>query len=225
MKAAYVVLAGGRGTRFGATVNKVYLPLAGRPVIAWSFLWAGQVPQIEVFVLVTHADDRAHAEQVLAAEVPDLPIEIVEGGATRHASEQAALNHLEPRVAGGAIDVIALHDGARPLAGSRLIAEVLAEAEATGGAIPAVDAGALWPSVTGSVVRVQTPQAFRARPLLAAYAAAARDGFEGTDTSATVERYARLPARAVRSDDSNLKITFADDVARAVEFLALDEAR
>jgi 2-C-methyl-D-erythritol 4-phosphate cytidylyltransferase len=69
-------------------------------------------------------------------------------------------------------------------------------------------------------VGVQTPQAFRARPLLEAYRAAARDGFEGTDTAATFERYAGLPVVAVPSTPANLKVTWPEDLALAEELLS-----
>ncbi len=219
MKAAFVVLAGGRGTRFGAEMNKVYLPMAGRPVIAWSFHWAGQVPEVDVFLLVTHPDDREHARQVLAAELPGLPVEVVDGGPTRHLSELAAVRHLEPLVLAGRVDVVAIQDGARPLARPALVSRVLAEARTTGGAIPAVTATNLWPPPEDRVVGVQTPQAFRAAELVEAYAAATTAGFEGTDTCATIERFTTLPIRAVRSDDTNLKITYPGDVARAEALL------
>ena len=220
MTAAFVVLAGGRGTRFGAGLNKVYLPMAGRPVLAWSFVWARQVPGIETFVLVTHPDDREHAESVLRAELPGLAVEIVDGGASRHASERAAVRRLAGRVRAGELEVVAVQDGARPLARPRLIEAVLAEAAATGGAVPAVAAGNLWPPPDRRLVRVQTPQAFRAGPLVDAFEAADAAGFEGTDTCATVERFTDVPVRAVRSDDTNLKVTYPGDVERAETLLS-----
>ncbi len=51
-RAAVVVLCGGSGSRVGAAVNKVYLPLAGRPVVAWSLSAAAQVEQVATVVLV-----------------------------------------------------------------------------------------------------------------------------------------------------------------------------
>ena len=95
--------------------------------------------------------------------------------------------------------MVAIHDGARPLASSALFAAVLAAAREHGGALPAAPLPGLVTAelgaVAGDLVGVQTPQAFRAAPLLAAYRSAAADGFEGTDTAATFERYARGPGR------------------------------
>ena len=74
--------------------------------------------------------------------------------------------------------------------------------------------------VEGRLGTVQTPQAFRAGPLLAAYDAAAADGFEGTDTAACFVRYAGGDVAAVPSTPLNLKITFPEDVALAGRLVA-----
>jgi 2-C-methyl-D-erythritol 4-phosphate cytidylyltransferase len=66
---------------------------------------------------------------------------------------------------------------------------------------------------------VQTPQAFRAGPLLASHLAAQRDGFEGTDTAACVAAYTDLPVVAVPGEASNLKVTYADDLVLAERLL------
>jgi 2-C-methyl-D-erythritol 4-phosphate cytidylyltransferase len=64
---------------------------------------------------------------------------------------------------------------------------------------------------------VQTPQAFRAHDVLAAYRAASDDGFEGTDTSACVAAYRDVAVAAVPGSPLNLKVTFPEDVALAEE--------
>jgi len=68
------------------------------------------------------------------------------------------------------------------------------------------------PVATPHLAAVQTPQAFRAGALLAAYRAAAADGFTGTDTASCVERYADVTVAAVPSGPANLKITFPEDL-------------
>ncbi len=117
-----------------------------------------------------------------------------------------------------------IHDGARPLVSAALVRSVLAAARADGGAVPGlphddlavVDGGGhLTGPARAGLVSVQTPQGFRAAPLLAAYEAAARVGFSGTDTAACVERFADLPVVGVLGDPRNLKITYAHDLALA----------
>ena len=70
------------------------------------------------------------------------------------------------------------------------------------------------------LVRVQTPQAFRAAELLAAYEQADRDGFTGTDTAACVERYAGLRVHCLPGDPRNLKVTYRADLDLAARLLA-----
>ena len=79
--------------------------------------------------------------------------------------------------------------------------------------------------MAGEPAGVQTPQAFRAAPLLAAYRSAAADGFEATDTAATFERYAAGRVAAVPSSPRNLKITFPDDVTLAESVPPADAGR
>jgi 2-C-methyl-D-erythritol 4-phosphate cytidylyltransferase len=69
-------------------------------------------------------------------------------------------------------------------------------------------------------VRVQTPQAFRAAPLLAAYRAATAAGFEGTDTSASMERFSDVTVHCFPGDPRNLKVTYAQDLFLAEQLLS-----
>jgi 2-C-methyl-D-erythritol 4-phosphate cytidylyltransferase len=222
--AAAVVLAGGSGTRVGAERNKVYLPLRGRPVLAWSLgLFVG-MPGMGAVVLVVREADRALAEQVLAEHVPTgAAVEVVTGGSTRQESELAALRLLAPRITAGAIDAVLLHDGARPLASRTLAAAVLDAARTAGGAVPGLrrddlvtataDGAGLAGAPPDGLVAVQTPQGFRAAPLLTAHTEAARRGFTGTDTASCMERFAPdVPIRWVPGDERNFKITYRHDL-------------
>jgi 2-C-methyl-D-erythritol 4-phosphate cytidylyltransferase len=132
---------------------------------------------------------------------------------------------LADAIEAGEIDVVAIHDAARPLAEAGLFDAVVREAAEHGGALPVRDQPALvpyemGPPRDGSLVSVQTPQAFRAGPLLAAYREAKRDGFVGTDTASCIERYTDLEIHCVPSPATNLKITFAEDVALAEELVS-----
>ena len=244
--AAAVVLAGGSGSRVGAGRNKVYLPLAGRPVLAWSLLTFARMPEIGPIVLVVRPEDRADARALLAAE-PELAdradLRLVEGGPTRQESELEGLRALADRITAGEVDAVLVHDGARPLAGEALARAILAAARAHGGAVPGIPcpdlavAGTAEPVTLGDVragplgelltapagadlVAVQTPQGFRAAPLLAACEAAVREGFVGTDTASCAERFGGPPARWVPGDAANIKITYPEDLRAAESRLA-----
>lgn len=224
MPTAVVILAAGSGSRVGAEVNKVLLPLRGTPVLAWSVRDALALPDLRRLVIVVRPDDRAAVEEAVTPHLGEREVLVVDGGATRHASERAALQVLAADITSGAVDVVVVHDGARPLAGVDLWETVIATAREVGGAIPVTPVTQLLHAdltpVTEEVGAVQTPQAFRARELLQAYDAAAVDGFEGTDTAACVATYADLAVAAVPSTLLNLKITFPEDVALAQELSA-----
>jgi 2-C-methyl-D-erythritol 4-phosphate cytidylyltransferase len=219
------MLAAGEGRRSGHHTNKVLLPLAGRRVFTWSIRWARLLPEVTRTLLVIREQDRELVERTLDREVGPLGIEVVTGGDSRHGSEWEALKVLAPDIEAGEIDVVVIHDAARPLAGSDMWADVIDAAATWGGAIPADDHGQLA-SVDGSappdqrIVAVQTPQAFAARPLLEAYRQAHVDGFVGTDTAACIERYADQSVRCVPGDAGNIKITFPDDLFIAERLLA-----
>ena len=231
---AAIVLAAGAGTRAGGGRNKVYLPLGGRPIVTWSLELFRQVPGIGRLVLVVREGDRGLAREVLDREPTGVPVELVTGGDTRHQSEYRALLHLADDIRRGGIDVVLVHDAARPLTPVEVVEKVLATAVRTGGAIPALpledvavvdEAGRVLAAGRTDLVRVQTPQAFRGAPLLAAYEAAAVDGFAGTDTASCVERYGDVPVQVVAGDQRNLKVTYADDLLLAELLLAASGRR
>jgi len=222
--AAVAVLAAGSGSRVGASVNKVLLPLDGRPVLAWSVLAALEAPEVDTVVVVCRPGEQPSVGAALAPHLGEHEVFLVDGGASRHASEQAALTALASRIEDGTIDVLAIHDGARPLADAALFGTVVRVAREHGGAVPTVELPGLArragsEPLPAGLVGVQTPQAFRARDVASAYAAAAADGFEGTDTAATLERYADVVIRAVPVGPQNLKVTYAEDLSAAAALL------
>ncbi|HEX2284703.1 MAG TPA: IspD/TarI family cytidylyltransferase [Mycobacterium sp.] len=219
-----VVLAAGLGTRVGADGNKAYLKVAGRSMVSWSLEAMTNVPQIARTILVVRRGERELAQDAVKRELPTATVELVEGGDSRHASEFNVLRYLAEDIEAGAIDVVVIHDAARPVAGPDMFVTALTVAREFGGAIPAVplpdvvatgEAGLESLSDKGTLVRVQTPQAFRASPLLSAYRAADRAGFEGTDTSSCVETFSDVEIRTFRGEEANLKVTYARDIAVA----------
>ncbi len=225
IRAAVVLLAAGSGARVGHDLNKVFLPLAGRRVFSWSLRWAHELDCVRRQLLVVAARDEQLARASLQREAPGVDVEVVLGGDSRHASEWKALSVLAPQIEAGEIDVVVIHDAARPLAGTQVFAAVIDAAHLQGGAVPvrpqaALVSASLDEPAPREIVAVQTPQAFRAQPLLAAYRAAEIDSFIGTDTASCVERYSQLEVRCVPASATNIKITFPEDLFLAEHLLA-----
>jgi 2-C-methyl-D-erythritol 4-phosphate cytidylyltransferase len=225
-RAALVVLAAGAGSRVGHDTNKVLLPLAGRRVFTWSIRWAHSLPEVVRVVLVIREGDRDLVVRSIARELPEVEVTVVLGGSTRHESEWKALQALAPDIESGDVDVVVIHDAARPLAGAQVFRDVIDAAAEHGGALPVRDQPALITMEHGvepeerRTVAVQTPQAFRAGPLLRAYSAASTDAFVGTDTASCIERYTDVAVHCVPGDARNIKITFPEDLLLAERLLA-----
>jgi 2-C-methyl-D-erythritol 4-phosphate cytidylyltransferase len=243
-RAAVVVLAAGEGRRVGAATNKVLLPLAGLPVLAWSLKTVASLEYVDRVVVVTREEDRDVVAGTVREHLPGRVVDVVLGGRNRHASEWHALQAVADDIDAGRLDVVAIHDSARPLAGADLFRAVVDAAARHGGALPVTPQPGLIPreaprpdsaarenpgpgrpeperdaSAHTGLVAVQTPQAFRAQPLLDAYRRAERDGFVGTDTASCAERYTDLRTHGVASHATNLKITFPEDLAVAERLL------
>ncbi len=223
-RAAAVILAAGSGSRVGAEVNKVLLPVHGIPILARSVRTVLEVVGVHRIVLVVRPEDREAVGEAVSPHLGSHDLWVVDGGEHRHDSEWQALRTLAAEIEDFEIDVVAIHDAARPLAPPSLWREVIEGAAEHGGAIPVVPAARLSKRdgtvATAGLVGVQTPQAFGARELLGAYRQAAGNGFVGTDTAACLERYSDVVVVGVPSTAANLKVTFADDIALAERLLS-----
>ncbi|QUS35247.1 bifunctional 2-C-methyl-D-erythritol 4-phosphate cytidylyltransferase/2-C-methyl-D-erythritol 2,4-cyclodiphosphate synthase [Falsirhodobacter algicola] len=208
MTTVAIIVAAGRGTRAGGGLPKQWRPLNGRPVVAHT---------LEAFrglrrILVIHPDDRPLAEP--------LGVELVEGAGSRAGSVLAALRALE----GQDVTRVLIHDAARPLVPRAVIDRVVAALDGAVGAAPALTVtDALWRGaahVTGTedrtaLWRAQTPQGFRFDAILAAHLA--HPGGAADDVE--VARAAGLDVVIVEGDDSNMKVTWPADFARAEAML------
>jgi 2-C-methyl-D-erythritol 4-phosphate cytidylyltransferase/2-C-methyl-D-erythritol 2,4-cyclodiphosphate synthase len=210
-----LIVASGRGQRFGGERPKQYQPLAGRPVLRHSLERFCRHPRVAAVRAVIHPDDRELYDE--AARELDL-LAPAAGGAARQDSVRLGLESLQDAAPG----VVLIHDGVRPLIDATLIDRVLdglAHHPAVLPALPVTDtlkrvaAGRVLDTVErAGLCRAQTPQGFVYQAILAAHRAAA--GTELTDDVALAEN-AGLEVATVAGDETNLKITEPADLARA----------
>jgi len=228
-----LIVAAGRGLRFGGPLPKQYRLLAGVPVLRRSALAYLGHPGIDAVRIVI--DPAARDLYDAAVGALGLP-EPLAGGADRQESVRRGLEALAREAP--APDRVLIHDAARPLVDAATIAGVIAALDDAPGAIAAVPladtlkraaaSGGDRPAVAGTVDRgglwrAQTPQGFRFPPILHAHRAAA--GAALTDDAAVAEA-AGLPVRLVPSSEENFKVTTEADLARAEALLtAVAESR
>ncbi|MDX1575086.1 MAG: bifunctional 2-C-methyl-D-erythritol 4-phosphate cytidylyltransferase/2-C-methyl-D-erythritol 2,4-cyclodiphosphate synthase [Kiloniellales bacterium] len=215
-----LVVAAGRGARFGGTTPKQYLDLAGRPLLRHSLAALSRHPAVDRVRAVIDPDDRALYEA--AAEGLDL-LPPVAGGDSRQDSVRLGLESLEEMQP----NRVLIHDGARPFVAPALIDRILAALEDAPGAIAALPLTDTVKRESGRVIaatverdglwRAQTPQGFRYAEILAAHRAAA--GEPGLTDDAAVAERAGLAVRLVEGDPANLKVTTPADLERAARWL------
>ena len=218
-----IILAGGSGSRMGAGMNKVLMPLDGETVIARSLrAFAGMV---DGMILVSRSEDMQQMQ--LAAAQDGIDVRIVAGGATRQESVWNGLCALPE-----ACTHVMIHDGARCLVDKATIERCKASVLECGtgvAAIPVIDtiketdAEELVVSTPDrSALRaVQTPQGFSLEIIREAHRKAQEAGFIGTDDASLVERL-NIPVRLTLGDRRNIKLTTPEDMQMAEAFLHND---
>lgn len=229
---AAILLAAGSGSRLRSSDNKVFAKVGGVPLFVWSLRAFAVCDAIDQLVVVTRAGDHERMAAIIAGEAVTVPLRTAVGGQTRSASELSGLEALADDIDDGAVDVVLIHDAARPLVSPQLIADVVATARTIGGAVPTLpmEEGVYRFTPNGRILsevdersdlhRAQTPQGFSARELLTAYRRSTRENFHGVDTAETVERYSDLEVAVVPGEQTNIKVTYADDLATAQEIAA-----
>jgi 2-C-methyl-D-erythritol 4-phosphate cytidylyltransferase/2-C-methyl-D-erythritol 2,4-cyclodiphosphate synthase len=214
-----LVVASGRGERFGGEVPKQYLALGGRPVLRRALEAFARHPAIDGVRAVIHPDDRGcYADATAGLQL----LTPVEGGDTRQESVRLGLQSL----AGMAPARVLVHDAVRPFVDAGLIDRVLEGLESAPAILPAVavtdtlkrvEAGRVAATVDrAGLWRAQTPQGFAYAGILAAHERFAGEAM--TDDAALAEA-AGLEVRVVEGDPANLKITEPADLIRAEDFL------
>jgi 2-C-methyl-D-erythritol 4-phosphate cytidylyltransferase / 2-C-methyl-D-erythritol 2,4-cyclodiphosphate synthase len=214
-RTAAIIVAAGQGLRAGQPVPKQFAQWRGKPVVRHSAEVLAAAGMTPIIVAIP-----AGADGVAASALAGIPgIRLVTGGASRQQSVRMALEALEA----DAPDLVLIHDAARPALGHPVIARLLAALATAPGAIPVlpvidslVEAEGermAAPARREGLRRVQTPQAFRYPPILAAHRAWPGEANAGDD--AQVARAAGLEVALVEGDDALHKLTFAGDFAAA----------
>jgi 2-C-methyl-D-erythritol 4-phosphate cytidylyltransferase len=234
MHVSAILPAAGLGTRMGLPHperarehRKQFLQLDGLPVLFHTIRKFDACPAIADITVALRGDDLAWARDLLAAEATSKPVRVIEGGETRQESVENGLRSLP-----SAADLVAVHDGVRPLIDIELIEKVVEAASRTGAAILGIapvdtvkqvrlhSIKATIPRET--LILAQTPQVFRVDLLRRAFEKARADAFVGTDEASLVERLDEVEVLVVPGSDRNIKITRPNDLALARLFLNLD---
>ncbi len=216
-----IIVAAGSSRRMG--FNKLLAPLAGEPVLKRTLAVFQSCCVIDEIIVVTSDALRPEIEAWRSSGL-DKITQIITGGAERHLSVHAGLQALNP-----ASQIVAVHDGARPLisvaqitrcveaaqtkaavACARPMTETLKRCDTTGRIIDSIDRANAW--------IMETPQVFQRALLVKAYDAVLRDGLHVTDEVSAVQHLGEF-VHVVENFEINPKITFPADILLAQRFV------
>ena len=220
-----IIVAAGKGTRMGPGIDKLFMEVKGRPVIAHTWNTFDRCTVIDELILVVR-DSLQESFAELAEEYKfRKPFRLVPGGLERQDSVWNGLEAINP-----AAEIVVIQDGARPCTSVELIDATIAAARETGAAVAAqpvtdtikessdgvlvartLDRARLW--------AVQTPQTFRLEIIRRALSEARRQNLQLTDDTAACELIEQ-PIRLVRDKHPNPKVTQPADLITVAQLLA-----
>lgn len=218
-----VITAAGSSRRMGG-VNKLLLPLQGRPLLVHTLDYFQQQESVAGIVVSAPVDQLEVYQQLVAQYSLTKVLAIVPGGAERQDSIRYALQALsaEPE------DAVAIHDGARPCLGPDLLERLLEALRTAQGSLPMVavkdtikrmdERGRVLETLVRSqLYAAQTPQLFRFAAILQAHLQAHEAAYLGTDDCSLIEHFGGS-IQSIEGDYANLKVTTPEDLEWAEKY-------
>lgn len=212
-----IIVAAGKGTRMGPNIDKLFLEVAGRPVVAHTWQRFVQAAEIDEIVVVVREGMQSAFQELAVQYGLSKPFRLVAGGAERQDSVWNGLEALKPQT-----EIVAIQDGARPCTSGKIISTTIAAAREIGAAVacmPVTDT--IKESPDGKLVErtldrsrlwaVQTPQTFRVDVIRRALAMVRQKGLSVTDDTAACELIGQ-PVKLVAGTVPNPKVTVPADL-------------
>jgi 2-C-methyl-D-erythritol 4-phosphate cytidylyltransferase len=217
-----IIVAAGSSRRMG--FNKLLAPLAGVPVLRRTLAEFQACADVGEIIVVTGDEQREQIAQWQQTGELSKLVAVIAGGAERHLSVWAGIQACSPET-----DIVAVHDGARPLispeqiskcitaarekqavACARPMTETIKRADASGRICESRDRAGVWV--------METPQVFTKPLLVRAYEAVIREGALVTDEVSAMQHIG-VPVFVIENTAPNPKITFPSDLTLAERFL------
>ena len=218
-----VVTAAGSSRRMGG-VNKLMMPVQGRPILVHTLDYFQQEPRVSGVVVSAPGDQLEDYRRLVTDYSLTKVLTVVAGGAERQDSIRLALQAL-PAASG---DAVAIHDGARPCLAPDLMERLLEALQQAEGSLPMVavkdtikrvdSVGRVQQTLLRSeLYAAQTPQVFRYEVIMRAHLEAHSTGFLGTDDCSLIE-YMGGAIQSVAGDYRNLKVTTPEDLEMVARY-------
>ncbi|MDD4801326.1 MAG: 2-C-methyl-D-erythritol 4-phosphate cytidylyltransferase [Syntrophomonas sp.] len=220
-----VIAAAGKGSRMKSTTNKQYMLLNSRPVLTYSLDFFEKLEVVNEIVIVTSEQELNYCESEIVKPYKYKKVAaVIPGGKERQDSVWAGLQKLSSDT-----DLVAVHDGARPLLSVKVFYRLLEGAQEWGAAVPGITSKDTIKAVDRddfvrqtldrtNVYAIQTPQVFKYEELMEAYRQSYEENFRGTDDASLFEYFIGR-VKVVEGDYNNIKITTPEDMLIAEALL------
>jgi 2-C-methyl-D-erythritol 4-phosphate cytidylyltransferase len=214
-----VILSAGKGNRMKAKINKQFLMLQNKPVIAYTLAAFEQCSEIDEIIVVVASDELEYFKTNILHKFDFHKVkEVVAGGKERQQSAYIGLKSVSQDS-----EIILIHDGARPFVSQQTIINCIDEAKLCGAAsagmpskdtIKIVDQNGIVTSTPprDRVWQTQTPQAFKRALIIEAHEIARHKGITATDDAMLIEMLG-YSVKMVTGTYENIKITTPDDLS------------
>ena len=225
MKIVALIAAAGKGKRMNARISKPFIPIFGKPILAYTIEKFEKCKLIDKIYLTVNSEEKGLCSRNIIIKYNFSKVqELVDGGETRQDSIYNGLKALDKDT-----DIVVIHDGARPLIEETIIQDSIETAQEYGAAITAIPIKDTVKKCgkdffinktlnREEIWRAQTPQTFKYDLILPAYNQAYKYKYLATDDAAIVERYGNKVKLIIGSEE-NIKITTPFDIIVAENFL------
>ncbi|NMA83013.1 MAG: 2-C-methyl-D-erythritol 4-phosphate cytidylyltransferase [Epulopiscium sp.] len=228
MRITVIIAAAGQGKRMQAGINKQYLKMRNKPILAYTIEVFEKIKEIQEIILVVAEGEEKFCAEAIRPYGFKKVTKFVLGGKERQDSIYEGLKALSKET-----DIVLIHDGARPFVQVEEIKEAIQIAAIEGASvlgvpvkdtIKVVDSQRVITSTPdrGQLWIAQTPQIFQYELIKKAYSKARDDGYIGTDDASLVERIGH-PVKMIEGKYSNIKITTPEDLILGEAILHLHQ--
>ena len=229
LKVSAIIVAAGRGSRMNMDINKQYIEVAGKAVLARTLQVFNDCDSIDEIIVVVNENDIIFCKQNIVDFYEFSKVKtLVAGGDERQKSVYNGLKEVNEQC-----DIVLIHDGARPFISEESIKNSIWASVEFGGSVVAVPVkdtikmantqGIITQTIDRSTLwSVQTPQTFKYDLVMSAHKSAIKDGFIGTDDAVLLERLGHQ-LKVVMGGYDNIKITTKEDLIVAEATIKMRE--
>jgi len=221
---AAIILSGGVGSRLGTQIPKQYIEVGGRPIIDYCVSTFLNVSNIDIIIIVAAKQWQEFINNLVIKHASQKTIVLAEAGQTRQLSIFNGLRKIDEIKPDG-VDIVIIHDAARPMVSKELITKCLKTCESADGVLPVIPVkDTIYQSFDGKTISKlldrstlyagQAPEAFKFKKYLSTHRLATKESLMATNGSSEIAFNSGMKISIIEGDIRNFKITDTEDLEK-----------